>query len=100
MARRSGSLMTNVLLFLLSASVIATIGTIFYHLIDTSYETQTALLSTEDQSRFFDGIYIRDERVLTYDGTGVVDYLLEDGGKAAAGDIVAEIYPTADDISR
>lgn len=39
----SSNKMNNVLLVLLSASVIATIGTIFYHFVDTSYETETAI---------------------------------------------------------
>ncbi len=89
----SSNKMNNVLLVLLSASVIATIGTIFYHFVDTSYETETAIRATADESQFFDGVYVRDETVLTYSGTGAVSYQVSDGGKIAVNDVIAEIYP-------
>lgn len=92
MAMSSGNKMTNVLLVLLSVSVIATIGTIFYHFLDTSYETETAIRAKADESEIFDGVYVRDEKVLTYSGTGAVSYQVSDGGKIAVGDVIAEIY--------
>ena len=55
----SSNKMNNVLLVLLSASVIATIGTIFYHFVDTSYETETAIRATADESKYFEGVYVR-----------------------------------------
>ena len=77
----SSNKMNNVLLVLLSASVIATIGTIFYHFVDTSYETETAIRATADESKYFEGVYVRDENVLSYSGTGAVSYQVPDGGK-------------------
>ena len=56
MAMNSGSKMTNVLLVLLSASVLATVCTIMYHFVDTSYETETAIRATADESQIFDGV--------------------------------------------
>ena len=96
----SSTKMNNVLLVLLSASVIATIGTIFYHFIDTSYETETAIRATADESKFFEGVYIRDEKVLTYSGTGAVSYQIPDGGKIAVNDVIAEIYPDESAIEK
>ncbi|MGN1404565.1 MAG: HlyD family efflux transporter periplasmic adaptor subunit [Ruminococcus sp.] len=89
----SSNKMNNVLLVLLSASVLVTIGTIFYHFVDTSYETETAIRATADESKLFEGVYVRDETVLTYSGTGAVSYQVPDGGKVAVGDVIAEIYP-------
>lgn len=89
----SSNKMNNVLLVLLSASVLVTIGTIFYHFVDTSYETETAIRATADESKIFEGVYVRDEIVLTYSGTGTVSYQVPDGGKVAVGDVIAEIYP-------
>lgn len=96
----SSNKMNNVLLVLLSASVIATIGTIFYHFIDTSYETETAIRATADESKFLEGVYIRDEKVLTYSGTGAVSYQIPDGGKIAVNDVIAEIYPDESAIEK
>ena len=86
----SSNKMNNVLLVLLSASVIATIGTIFYHFVDTSYETETAIRATADESKYFEGVYVRDENVLSYSGTGAVSYQVPDGGKIAVNDVIAE----------
>ena len=93
MASISSNKMSNVLLGLLSASVLATFGTIFYHFVDTSYETETAIRATADEAVVFQGVYVRDENVLTYSGTGAVSYRISDGGKVAVGDVIAEIYP-------
>lgn len=85
--------MTNILLVLLSVSVIATIGTILYHFVDTSYQTETAIRATADESKIFDGVYVRNETILTYSGSGAVSYQVPDGGKIASGDVIAEVYP-------
>lgn len=92
--------MNNVLMVLLSVSVIATISTIMYHFVDTSYETETAIRATADESKFFEGVYVRDETVLNYSGGGAVSYQIPDGGKIAVGDVIAEIYPDEASIER
>ena len=61
--------------------------------VDTSYETETAIRATADEAVVFQGVYVRDENVLTYSGTGAVSYRISDGGKVAVGDVIAEIYP-------
>ena len=93
MVTNSSNKMTNILLVLLSVSVIATIGTILYHFVDTSYQTETAIRATADESKIFDGVYVRNETVLTYSGSGAVSYQVPDGGKIASGDVIAEVYP-------
>ncbi len=84
--------MLNILFVAIAVSVLATLGTVMYHLVDTSYETETAIRSTANESVLFDGIYIRDENVLTYTGDGAISYTVPDGGKIAVGDVIAEIY--------
>ena len=92
--------MTNILLVLLSASVLATISTIFYHFVDTSYETQTALRTTADEAQVFEGVFVRDETLLTYSGKGAVSYQIPDGGKMAVNDVIAEVYADESVIER
>lgn len=89
----SSNRMNRILLILLSLSVLATVGTIFYHFVDTSYETETAIMATADESKYFEGVFVRDETVLNYSGTGAVSYEVPDGGKVAVNDVIAEIYP-------
>lgn len=100
MAKKSDSKfnMTNVLLVLLSIMVLTMVCTIIYHLVDTSYETETAILATADESVVVEGVYIRDEEVLSYSGSGVLRYLVSDGGRAAVGDVIAEVYNSDSEI--
>ena len=84
--------MNHILLVVLSASVLATVGTIFYHMVDTNYKTETAIYAQADQALSFRGVYIRDESVLTYDGDGAIRYAVADGGKIGKDEMVAEVY--------
>lgn len=82
----------HILLVVLSIAIIATIGTIFYHFIDTEYKTETAVAATAEQSETFQGVYVRDETVLTYNGSGAISYNVPDGGKVEKNGTIAEIY--------
>lgn len=56
------------------------------------YKTETAIFSTTDDSVTFKGVYIRDEEIVQYGGTGTVSYSVSDGGKLGSGSVIAEIY--------
>ena len=75
--------MNHILLVVLSASVLATVGTIFYHMVDTNYKTETAIYAQADQALSFRGVYIRDESVLTYDGDGAIRYAVNNVASSA-----------------
>jgi len=84
--------LTNILLVLLSLSVLAMIGTIFYHFLDTNYQTETAVPMSAELSTTFQGVYVRDESVISYNGQGCVSYNVPDGGKVCRDGAVANIY--------
>ncbi|MBQ8724717.1 MAG: hypothetical protein IJY74_03480, partial [Oscillospiraceae bacterium] len=84
--------LTNILLILLSLSVLTMFGTIFYHFLDTDYQTETAVAASAEQSVTFQGVYVRDEEVLSYNGSGSVCYNIPDGGKVGSKDAVASVY--------
>lgn len=84
--------LTNILLVLLSLSVLAMIGTIFYHFLDTDYQTESAMPTSSELSVTFQGVYVRDESVLSYNGSGCVSYNVPDGGKVSRNGVVANIY--------
>lgn len=84
--------LTNILLVLLSCSVLAMFGTIFYHFFDTDYQTETAVPASAELSVTFQGVYVRDETVLSYNGNGCVSYNIPDGGKVGRNEAVANIY--------
>ena len=56
------------------------------------YETETAIISSADESASFKGVYIRNEEIVEYGGTGTVSYCVSDGGKLGKGSAIAEIY--------
>ncbi len=84
--------LTNILLVLLSVSVLTMIGTIFYHFLDTNYQTETAVTASAEQSVTFEGVYVRDETVLSYNGSGSICYNIPDGGRVGAEEAIANIY--------
>ena len=84
----------HILLIVLSIAIIATIGTIFYHFVDTQYKTETAVSATAEQSETFQGVYVRDETVLTYNGSGAISYNVPDGGKVEKGGL-RKFMPTS-----
>lgn len=79
----------SVLLVICVGTCLLTIG---FHMVNQKYETETAILATADDSATFKGIYIRDEEVVQYGGTGTVSYCVSDGGKLGSGSVIAEIY--------
>ncbi len=84
--------LTNILLVLLSVSVLTMIGTIFYHFFDTDYQTESAVAAEAEQSVTFQGVYVRDETVVSYNGSGSVSYNVPDGGRVGANEAIANIY--------
>lgn len=84
--------LTNILLVLLSVSVLTMIGTIFYHFLDTNYQTETAVTASAEQSVTFEGVYVRDETVLSYNGSGNICYSVPDGGRVGTKETIANIY--------
>jgi len=62
------------------------------------YKTETALQTKCSDSLTFKGVFIRNERVVTYSGAGVVSYKVVDGGRLGLGSVIAEIYSNDEQI--
>ena len=58
----------------------------------TQVETQTANIMTVSDSVSVRGYFIRDEKLLTNDDNGYVSYRMEDGGRIAKNEVVADVY--------
>ena len=61
--------------------------------------TEVVSLYTSSSSVLFKGVYVRNEKLFHYDGSGVVSYTLSDGSKLAKNSVVAKVYATQNDIS-
>ncbi|MFT3951376.1 MAG: HlyD family efflux transporter periplasmic adaptor subunit [Oscillospiraceae bacterium] len=69
-----------------------------YFMFKNHRDTAEAVVTTVKEDIPFTGIIVRDETVLTYDGTGTLDYLCADGSKVMEGTHIAEVYGTADAV--
>lgn len=89
---------SRILSAILAISTILMVFSIAYHFVNKEYVTETAVAYTAEDSVSFQGIYVRNESVISFDGSGVVNYCVEDGGKLGIGSKIAEIYQSDSDI--
>ena len=83
---------------LLSLFILINIGNQLYILLYSPYKTEIASEYKITDSIGFKGVYVRNEEVITYDGSGLLSYILEDGGKVAKDSPVAMVYGSASDV--
>lgn len=89
---------TRILKFLLLVFAVVLASSIFYHLFFKDYETENAIYYEVSDVSSFQGVYIRDEKVESYHGTGAVRYCVDDGAKLGVGSVIAEIYSSPEQI--
>lgn len=85
---------TRTLVVLISVLVLATVGSQIYFRMNDRHKTEEAVLCSINENIPFKGIVIRDERVVTYPGNGVFEYLYSNGSKVSVGSNIAEVYPS------
>lgn len=85
----------HIVVFILFFTVFVSI---FYKTGNRDYKTESALMQKSTASEIINGVFIRDETVVEYNGEGEVSYNVPDGGKLGNGSVIAEIYPSAEDI--
>lgn len=73
-------------------------GSVFYNNGNRDYKTESALMKESVDSEVVNGVFIRDETIVTYNGTGAVSYNVPDGGRLGKGSVIAEIYSSAEQI--
>ena len=89
----------KILVFLLSLFILITVTSQLYLHFNEEYKTETAVDYVASERIAFEGVYIRNETVVTIPaGSGAVSYPLPDGSKVAPGSVVAEIYSDGDSI--
>lgn len=88
----------KILVFFLSVFILIVVAhqvTLFF---DDSYKTETAMNYSSAEKVTFNGIYVRNETVVTSSADGVLSYPSSDGSKIAKGSVVAYVYSSAEDI--
>lgn len=92
------SLTVKIIAALLGVLMVTMLGSQLYYFVNEKHDTEEAVLSTINENISFDGVVVRNETVINYSGSGVIDYLFEDGSKVKADDAVAEVYNSEDQI--
>lgn len=92
------SLTVKILAALVSILMITTICTQVYYFLHDKHDTEEAVLATVNEDILFDGIIVRDESIVTYNGLGVLDYKYADGSKVSLGSTIAEVFSSEDAI--
>lgn len=85
-------LTTRILRILVLVFAVVLASTIFYHLLFQNYETENAIYYEVRDSSPFEGVYVRNETVQRYTGTGALRYCVDDGAKLGVGSTIAEVY--------
>ena len=86
------SLTVKILAALVSLLMLTTICTQVYYFLHDKHDTEEAVLATVNEDIVFDGIIVRDESVVTYNGSGILDYKYPDGSKVSVNNTIAEVY--------
>lgn len=89
-------LLRNVVLILFLIIFVSVV----YNLRNRESDTESALIAEAIASEEFKGVFIRDEKPVTYSGSGVLSYNVSDGGKLGNGSVIASVYNDASQISR
>ena len=61
--------------------------------------TEVATLYTATDSIGFKGVYVRDEKLVSYNVNGIISYTHADGSKIAKNAIIAQVYKNRSDIA-
>lgn len=86
----------RLLLLLLSGLILFYLVYQVYMIMYPAYKTEIALAQTISDSVAVEGFVVRNELIIDSRADGIINYLVDDGDKVAAGAQVAEIYATAD----
>lgn len=99
---RSGvfnNITAKVLMLLVTALLLTTIGSQIYRYINDRHDTQEAVLCNINEDISFQGIIVRDEKQITYSGDDVISYMYPDGSKVTKGAAVAKVFDSQEAAS-
>ncbi|MBQ9383779.1 MAG: hypothetical protein IJT87_06045 [Ruminiclostridium sp.] len=68
-------------------------------LFGTGFRTEVATLYQATESIGFKGVFVRDEKLVSYNVNGIIRYTHKDGSKVGKGAVIAQIYKSRNDIA-
>lgn len=97
--RSEGSFLVKFLRNVVLVLLLIVFVSIVYNFRNKESDTVSALTASAVLSKEYKGVFIRDEEMLLYSGNGVLSYNVLDGGKVGNGTIIAEVYPSDEQLS-
>ncbi len=88
----------KVLVLILSIFMLVTVFHQFVQVFEDDYTTETATVYSSAEKVTFNGVYVRNETVVSGGKNGVLSYPSSDGSKVAKDSVVAYVYKSANDI--
>lgn len=88
----------KVLVLILSVFMLVTVFHQFVQVFEDDYTTETATVYSSVEKVTFNGVYVRNETVVSGGKNGVLSYPSQDGSKVAKDSVVAYVYKSDDDI--
>ena len=88
----------KVMTVLLSLFVVVMVAYQVYYHFNEKRDTVEAELYTYNDNITAQGVFVRDENVVTYSGGGVLDYNYADASKVSVGSTIANVYESEEDI--
>lgn len=88
----------KVLVLILSIFMLVTVFHQFVQVFEDDYTTETATVYSSAEKVTFNGVYVRNETVVSGSKSGVLSYPSSDGSKVAKDSVVAYVYRSANDI--
>lgn len=88
----------KVLVLILSIFMLVTVFHQFVQVFEDDYTTETATVYSSAEKVTFNGVYVRNETVVSGGKNGVLSYPSSDGSKVAKDSVVAYVYRSANDI--
>lgn len=88
----------KVLVLILSIFMLVTVFHQFVQVFEDDYTTETATVYSSAEKVTFNGVYVRNETVVSGGKSGVLSYPSSDGSKVAKDSVVAYVYKSANDI--
>lgn len=92
------SVITKIVIFVVSAFILIMVGSQIFFAMSHKQHTEEAILYTTTNTLNFDGVFVRNETVIPYSGSGVLNYENEDGSKIAKNSVVAQIVSDSGQI--
>lgn len=88
----------RILVFILSLFILITFFSQISMQFQDDYTTETAVLYSSAEKISFQGVYVRNETVISGRANGVLSYPNADGSRIANGSVVAYVYGSENDI--